>query len=222
MRLVFITAPLAATAMASALHAQTLATADTDVNIRSGPGVQHAVTGSIKSGAEVVVRGCIDSVNWCEVVRDGQTGWAYGKYLTASSSSGFQSITPEPDQVEVTVIEKSTPRSNGGQNAAVGSVAGAAMGAIIGGPVGAVAGATLGGTSGAVATEEPAPEIHSYVTTHRVETVPTNVQVAPGAVLPETVPLYDIPEHPSYRYTDINGQTVLVNPYDRQIVYIYR
>jgi hypothetical protein len=46
--------------------------------------------------------------------------------------------------------------------------------------------------------------------------------VAHGGGTPEGVTLYDIPDPPDYRYADVNGPTVLVNPNGRQIVYLYR
>ena len=113
-------------------------------------------------------------------------------------------------------------KAGAGQNASVGGVTGAAMGALVAGPIGAVAGAALGGTSGAAATEEPDAQVTTYVTQNTVDPVYLEGEVVPGAGIPEDVTLYDIPEYPAYRYAQINGQTVLVNPNDRQIVYIYR
>ena len=67
-----------------------MATAGTDLNVRSGPGVQNEVIGSIKSGAEVTVSGCIESANWCEVVAGDLSGWSYGDYLTVKAGDKIE------------------------------------------------------------------------------------------------------------------------------------
>ncbi|MHA6687107.1 DUF1236 domain-containing protein [Mesorhizobium sp. A556] len=42
-----------------------------------------------------------------------------------------------------------------------------------------------------------------------------------GATLPDTVVLGDIPDY-EYRYVNVNGQPVLVEPQSRRIVYVMR
>lgn len=224
MRKLFMTTTAAAIAMSGAAYAQTMATAGTDLNVRSGPGVQHEVIGAITSGDEVTVNGCIESANWCEVVAGDLSGWAYGDYLTVKAGDTVEALYPNRQEIGVTVIEApaDSDAPSTGQNAAVGSATGAAMGALIAGPVGAIAGAALGGTSGAAATEEPSTEVTTYVTQNSVEPVYLEGEVVNGAGIPDNVTLYDIPDQPDYRYASINGQTVLVNPNERKIVYIYR
>jgi hypothetical protein len=56
MRKLFMTTTAAAIALAGAAQAQTMATAGTDLNVRSGPGVQNEVIGSIKSGGGLTIR----------------------------------------------------------------------------------------------------------------------------------------------------------------------
>ncbi|WP_410217726.1 DUF1236 domain-containing protein [Paracoccus sp. (in: a-proteobacteria)] len=223
MRKLVLTTAIVALGLPVAAMAQTTATASTDLNVRSGPGVQHAVVGAIMAGNEVTVRGCIDSANWCEVSGDGIEGWSYGDYLNVTAGDEVVSLYPNRQTVGVTIIEapvEETPSE--GQNAAVGGLGGAAIGALIAGPVGAVAGAAIGGGAGAAATEEPATEVTTYVTSNTVDPVYLDGEVVIGAGVPETVEVYEIPEQPNYRYAQINGQTVLVDPTDRQIVYIYR
>lgn len=222
MRTLFATTAIIAATLTGAAHAETMATAGTDLNIRSGPGVQHAVTGVIKGGDEVAVNGCIESANWCEIAYDGATGWAYGDYLTAKVGEEIQPLYPHRQQIGVTVIETPADEPGTGQNAAVGGATGAAMGALIAGPFGAVAGAALGGSAGAAATPEPTPEVRTYVTTNAADPVILDGEVVLGAGVPDAVVLHEIPEHTEYNYAKINGQDVLVNPTDRKIVYIYR
>ncbi|HKS60777.1 MAG TPA: SH3 domain-containing protein [Xanthobacteraceae bacterium] len=55
------------------------ATAQTDLNVRSGPGTQYPVVGSIQGGETVDARGCTGG--WCRVSFSGGTGWASRSYL---------------------------------------------------------------------------------------------------------------------------------------------
>lgn len=228
MRKLFATTAVAAMTLSGAAFAQTMATAGTDLNVRSGPGVQHEVTGVIPGGDEVTVNGCIESANWCEVVHGDQTGWAYGDYLAAKVGEEFQPLYPNRQAVGVTVIEAPAPATtalpeaegNAEVDGAVGAGTGAAMGALIAGPLGAVVGAAAGGMAGQAA--DPDPAVQTYITANPQEAVILDGEVVMGAGVPDTVTLYDVPDFPQYRYVTVNGQTVLVNPDDRKIVYVYR
>lgn len=220
MRKLFATTTIAALTLSGAAFAQTMATAGTDLNIRSGPGVQHGVTGVIPGGEEVTVNGCIESANWCEVVHGEASGWAYGDYLAAKVGEEFQPLYPNRESVGVAVIEAPAADATTGQDTAVAGATGAAMGALVAGPLGAVIGAAAGGAVGAAA--EPDPAVQTYVVENPQEAVVLDGEVVLGAGVPENVTVYDVPEFPDYRYVNINGQTVLVNPDDRKIVYIYR
>ncbi|MCQ0971383.1 DUF1236 domain-containing protein [Paracoccus sp. TK19116] len=217
MRNLFATTALIATAMAGAASAQTMATTSTDLNVRSGPGVQHDVIGYIEGGDEATVEGCIESANWCEVQFEGGTGWVYGDYLNVGLGEEVKPLYPNRTEAQVAVIEAPAEDTNAAQDTAVGGATGAAMGALVGGPVGAV-----GGSTGAAANVEPAPEVQTYVVENPQEPVILDGEVVVGAGVPDTVTLYDVPDYPDYRYVTINGQTVLVEPDNRQIVYIYR
>ena len=55
------------------------ATAETDLNVRSGPGTQFPVIGTLSNGEAVDVDGCTGS--WCQVSFGGGTGYANRSYL---------------------------------------------------------------------------------------------------------------------------------------------
>ena len=55
------------------------ATAQTDLNVRSGPGTQYPVVGSIQGGETVDAGACTGG--WCRVSFSGGTGWASRSYL---------------------------------------------------------------------------------------------------------------------------------------------
>lgn len=217
----FASTALAATMLAGAASAQTMANAATDLNLRSAPQSTASIVGVIANGDEVSVTGCIESANWCEVTYKDQKGWAYGDYLTTKVGEKPEPLYPNRQAVGVTVVEApAADAPTEAANTAVGATTGAAVGAVVAGPVGALVGAALGGTAGNVAT--PKPEIRTYIDANPHDPVVLDGEVVVGAGVPESVTLYDIPEEPNYKYVTINGQPVLVNPADRKIVYIYR
>jgi hypothetical protein len=93
------------------------------------------------------------------------------------------------------------------------------------GPVGAIVGGTIGGVVGGVAGVlgvDQRPRFHSYVVEQRRPSYTYNEDVRVGAVLPgDGVTYYDVPPEygaSNYRYTVVNGRTVLVEPGTRRIV----
>jgi hypothetical protein len=76
---------------------------------------------------------------------------------------------------------------------------------------------------GGIAVEQR-PAFHQYIVRERVPTYTIPDRVAVGAVLPEDgVTMYDVPQTfgvTPYRYTVVNGQTLLVDPRSRRIVQV--
>ena len=68
------------------------------------------------------------------------------------------------------------------------------------------------------------PAFREYIVRERVPNYTISEQVIVGSVLPETgVTYYDVPQTfgiTPYRYTVVNGQTVLVEPRTRRIVQV--
>ncbi|MRX49657.1 DUF1236 domain-containing protein [Paracoccus sp. S-4012] len=214
----------AALLMAGTASAQAVtATAGTDLNMRSGPGVNYEVTGVIPGGDEVSVAGCLEAANWCEVTHGDASGWAYGDYLASKVGEEFQPIYPNRQTLHVPVVvhEEAVEPSGTRQaaDAGMGAAAGATAGALVGGPLGAVIGAAAGAASSRL--PDPAPEVRTYVEAHPQDAVLLDGEVVIGAGVPEGVTLYDIPDAPDYQYVTINGLPVLVNA-EREIVYIFR
>jgi hypothetical protein len=73
-------------------------------------------------------------------------------------------------------------------------------------------------------TVEQRPAFREYVVRERVPNYSIPERVIVGGVLPETgVTYYDVPQTygvTPYRYTVVNGQTVLVEPRSRRIVQV--
>jgi hypothetical protein len=93
------------------------------------------------------------------------------------------------------------------------------------GPVGAVVGGVIGGVVGGVngvLGVDQRPRFRSYVVEQHRPSYQYREDVRVGAVLPEDgVSYYDVPPEygvHDYRYTVVNGRTVLVEPRTRRIV----
>jgi hypothetical protein len=95
------------------------------------------------------------------------------------------------------------------------------------GPVGAIVGGTIGGVVGGVAGVlgvEQRPRFRTYAVEQRRPSYQYRNEVRVGAVLPEEgVTYYEVPPEygaHEYRYTVVNGRTVLVEPRTHRIVEI--
>jgi len=202
--------------------AATTATATTDLNVRAGPGSQYPVVGVIGAGQATVIDGCIQGSKWCSVANEGGKGWVFSDYLTAEFGGSPVVLSSRPADSGVSVVTAPTGDVAAG-TAAVGAAGGAITGAIVGGPVGAavggLAGAAIGGTAGSIA--EPPGAVRTYVTSHKVAPVYLEGEAVVGAGLPANVELREIPNY-KYRYVNVNGQPVLVEPSSRKIVYVMR
>ena len=68
------------------------ATAETALNVRSGPGTQYQVVGAIPAGATVDVGDCTGS--WCRVSFSGGTGFANRSYLAMGGGGAAVAVAP--------------------------------------------------------------------------------------------------------------------------------
>jgi hypothetical protein len=95
------------------------------------------------------------------------------------------------------------------------------------GPVGAIVGGTIGGVVGGVAGVlgvDERPRFRTYASGQRHPSYQYRDELRVGAVLPgEGVTYYEVPAEygvRDYRYTVVNGRTVLVEPRTHRIVEI--
>jgi hypothetical protein len=108
----------------------------------------------------------------------------------------------------------------------------AAIATALGAPIGAQAQSTVGVARGesviidngdGIAVEQR-PAFREYVVRERVPTFTIPDRVIVGGVLPEAgITYYDVPQTygaTPYRYTVVNGQTVLIEPRTRRIVQV--
>lgn len=207
----------------AAALAQSAVTATTDLNVRAGPGPQHAVVGVIGAGQSATLNGCLENSKWCTVATANGEGWVYSDYLTGDFGGQQVVLTDRPADSGVVLVPESQTTDGAATGAIVGGTGGAIAGAFIGGPVGAAvggaAGVIAGGTTGQ--TIDPPEQVRTYVTTQQVQPVYLEGEAVVGAGLPEVVELQPIPDY-EYRYVNVNGQVVLVEPDTRRIVYIVR
>lgn len=106
-----------------------------------------------------------------------------------------------------------------------GAAQGAREGERAAGPVGAVVGGVIGGVAGGVAGVlgvDERPRFRSYAVEQHRPSYTYSEDVRTGVVLPEAgVTYYEVPQEygvRDYRYTVVNGRTVLVDPRTRRIV----
>jgi hypothetical protein len=125
------------------------------------------------------------------------------------------------------VVAVSAPCGVQAQGVPGGVERGARDGERAAGPVGAVVGGVIGGVVGGVAGVlgvDQRPRFHSYVVEQRRPSYQYRDDVSVGAVLPgDGVTYYDVPPEygvRDYRYTVVNGHTVLVDPRTHRIVEI--
>jgi uncharacterized protein YraI len=221
----FAATALSAVMLSGAALSQSMVSATTDLNVRSGPGPQYPVVGVIGADGQATLNGCMEASKWCQVSADGVEGWAYSDYLIGDNSGVEVVVTERPAEMSVPVVTYDTSAQDAGANAGgvAGAATGAIAGAIIAGPVGAavggIAGAAGGSMTGAAIT--PAPEVRTYIEQNPADPVYLDGEVVVGASLPETVEVREIPDY-GYRYVYVNGQPVLVEPETRRIVYIVR
>jgi Protein of unknown function (DUF1236) len=107
--------------------------------------------------------------------------------------------------------------------AAIAATIGMPLGARAQGTVGVVRGDSVIVDGGGIAVEQR-PAFREYVVRERVPTYTIPDRVIVGGVLPEAgITYYDVPQTygaTPYRYTVVNGQTVLVEPRTRRVVQV--
>jgi len=197
-------------AFAGVAAADTMVSATADLNVRSGPGPQYQVIGVLGTGQQVPLGGCLQNSRWCTVSTANGNGWVYSNYLTAEDQGQRVVITQRPAGVAVPVVTYDGPAAQ---------VDSTVTSDIVGPDDDMAADDTA--TDDTVDAIEPPSEIRTYVVDHRSEPVYLNGEVVVGAGLPDNVELSEIPDY-QYRYVDVNGQPVLVDPQTRRIVYIVR
>ncbi|MET0446129.1 MAG: DUF1236 domain-containing protein [Pseudorhodoplanes sp.] len=209
-------------------QAQSIGTATTSLNIRSGPGPDQPVIGQMRSRQRAAILGCVEGSLWCQVQFRGLQGWAYSRYMMLNAG-GRQIVVTEPADMQGVPIMNyqapayaspgfATPRAAYRGAPRVVETMGAA-------PVMASDEALVAPSSnmviGAPFAASPSPFVGTYVTTNPGESVWLQGDVVVGAGLPQSVTLNRVPDY-RYQYVYVNETPVLVDPATRRIVYVFR
>lgn len=218
--LVFRSVVIGATLLPVAAFAQSAGMTTTDLNLRAGPGSNYAVLTTIPSGGAVTINGCVENSAWCQVDYDGSIGYGYARYLAVTATTGTTVVVEEQRSLVPSIATNTID--------AVGNTVGAVTGALVGGTVGVVSGGaeglSEGVSSGATAganTFDIADDDVVYVRQNPREPVYLDGEAVVGVGVPANVALYEVPGS-TYRYVNVNGSPVLVEPSSRQIVYVVR
>jgi uncharacterized protein YraI len=90
--------PLAATATATAAPEPTVTPGITagsqGVNVRSGPGTNYSIIGSLDPGAQAPVTGKYG--DWWQIQYNAAPGWVFGEIVTASNVENVPEVQPPP------------------------------------------------------------------------------------------------------------------------------
>ena len=214
-----LTAAIFTFALLGAAQAQTTGTANTDLNLRSGPGPEQPVIGFIKARQKASILGCIEGSMWCQVEFRGKTGWAYSQYMTLRAGGGRIVVREPANVAEVPVVTYDAL----GYRAPTYRPDIAPVAAAITEP------AVVGyGGAGAGAIGAPRPFLNpppmavgQYVSNNATNSFYVTGDVAIGTSIPQTVVLNNVPDY-RYQYVYVNDTPVLVDPVTRQIVYVFR
>jgi uncharacterized protein YraI len=223
MKRILLSAAVISFALAGAAQAQTIGTATSDLNLRSGPGPEQPVIGLIKARHKARIIGCVEGSLWCQVEYRGKEGWAYSQYMSLQAGGGTIVVREPAHVAGVPVLTYDaagyvTPS----YRADVATVAAAITAPAVGwGGTGASAIGSPQPTIYASTYVSPPPAVGSYVASNAAPTVAYPGQVVVGASLPQTVELNNVPDY-RYQYVYVNDTPVLVDPATRRIVYVFR
>jgi uncharacterized protein YraI len=97
----------AALVLSAGAAAAAPATAQSNVNVRSGPGTQYPVVGALRGGETVDVADCTGS--WCQISFSGGTGYASQNYLAMAGGGGPGYAAVAPGYVDQGEVYDDTP-----------------------------------------------------------------------------------------------------------------
>jgi uncharacterized protein YraI len=227
MKRILFTAAVFSFALLGAAQAQTIGTATTDLNLRSGPGPEQPVIGFIKARQKANILGCIEGSLWCQVDFRGQIGWSYSQYMSLASGSGTIVVREPAHVATVPVIAYNPPPAvvvaptYRPEYIPPPPLPGLAPIPTVVGPGGAGAGAIGTDPMNTIVPITPPALVGAYVTANVLPSAPYPGEIVVGAMVPQTIVLNNVPDY-RYQYTYVNNTPVLVDPATRRIVYVFR
>jgi uncharacterized protein YraI len=227
MKRILITAAILTLSLAGAAQAQTVGTATTDLNLRSGPGPEQPVIGLIRARHKAQILGCVEGSLWCQVEYRGKQGWAYSQYMSLRSTSGTVVVVREPANVAGVPVVAYNGYVEPTYRADVAPIAEAITAPAVGaggtgaGAIGAPKPTIYASTYLPPAPVTPPPAVGNYVVANAAPSFTYPGEVVVGTSLPQTVVLNNVPDY-RYQYVYVNDTPVLVDPLTRRIVYVFR
>ena len=167
-----------------------------NLHMRTGPGEQYQIITTVDSQSDVEVHGCLEKVTWCDINWGSIRGWAAGEYIVYRSDEGIKPLPLAGDMIGIPVVTFT----------AVDEIVPVFVG-------------VFEEFDETVTEISPPKQVSAYVEEQDIDTVLVQGEVAVGAVVPEKVPLYAVPES-KYSFTNVNGRNVLVTN-DRKVVHIF-
>ncbi|MEQ8699591.1 MAG: DUF1236 domain-containing protein [Roseitalea porphyridii] len=169
-----------------------------NLNLRSGPSTHYPIIATTNHKDPLNVTGCLEDVTWCVVQWGGTEGWAAAAYIDVDETDGVKTLPLAKNDFGIPVVTFT----------AVDAVVPTFVGTVQ--PVNAY-----------VEAISPPTAVTAYVSEQTVDTVHVTGEVVVGAVLPEKVPLYAIPQS-KYTFARVNGQNVVVDNSSRQVLYVHQ
>lgn len=169
------------------------------LNLRSGPGTQYPIIGTMEYNVRSNISGCLADYSWCAVEVAGLSGWASAEYLVVDKAGAIMEVDQQAAATGIPVVAA---------EGVAEVVAGPSVGVVV-------------GPAGNIDAIVPEPAVLTYISATPVPAVAVEGEIVVGAVLPAAVQLYDVPSS-NYDYAVINGNTVLVDVNSRAVVYIVR
>ena len=220
MKRIIFSVAVASIALIGAAQAQTIGTATTDLNLRSGPGPEQPVIGLIKARQKANIIGCIDGSLWCQVNFRGKQGWAYSQYMSLQAGGGRIVVREPANIASVPVV---TYDAFGYRAPTYGADVAPLADAITTVGAGGTGAGAIGAPRPIVYGQPvtPPPAVGMYVSNNASNSFAFAGDVVVGAQVPQTVVLNNVPDY-RYQYVYVNDTPVLVDPATRQIVYVFR
>ncbi|MCP4383375.1 MAG: DUF1236 domain-containing protein [Hyphomicrobiales bacterium] len=174
------------------------AVATNNLHLRTGPGEQFPVEATIGHNDRVEVHGCLEGITWCDLNWGNLRGWAAADYIAYAGVSGVK-VLPlvSKDELGIPIVNVET------------------VDAVVPEFVG-----TVEKVDGVMTIVTPPQAVSAFVTEQSVETVYVQGEIVTGVVLPQTVPLYAVPES-KYNFARVNGRNVLTESNSNKVVYIF-
>ena len=220
MKRILFSVGIASVALIGAAQAQTVGTATTALNLRSGPGPEQPVIGFIKARQKASIIGCIEGSLWCQVNFRGKQGWAYSQYMSLEAGGGRIVVREPANVASVPVV---TYDGLGYRAPTYGADVAPIADAITTVGAGGTGAGAIGAPRPVVygASVVPSPAVGMYVSNNAGNSFAYAGDVVVGAQVPQTVTLNNVPDY-RYQYVYVNDTAVLVDPATRQIVYVFR